>query len=67
VTVKLVLLLSVLLMGALNLGPAVDAVRDGDGGVEARIIAGACWDVVALLVATALSVHKPGRPRRGRR
>ena len=67
VTIKLLLLLSVPLVGALVLGPAVDAVRDGDAGVEGRIIAGAIWDLAALLVATGLSVYKPGRARRPRR
>lgn len=66
VTIKLALVISVILMGALVLGPAVDAARAGDGNPEARILAGAVWDVVALLVATSLSVYKPGRPRRSR-
>lgn len=66
VMIKLALIVSVILMGALVLGPAVDAIRAGDGSVEARILAGAAWDVVALVVATALSVYKPGRRRRSR-
>ena len=61
VTIKLALIASVILVGALVLGPSVDAIRDGAGGVEARIIAGASWDVAALLLAVALSVYKPGR------
>jgi hypothetical protein len=67
VTVKQALLVSVILVGALVLGPAVEAARDGDTGVGARILAGAIWDIAALLVATSLSVYKPGRRRPGRR
>jgi hypothetical protein len=32
-----------------------------DGGAETRLILGAAWDVVALSVATGLSVLKPRR------
>ena len=67
VTIKLLLLVSVILVGALLLGPSVDAIRDGDDGVEGRIVAGAAWDVLALITAAVLSVYKPGRPRRPRR
>ena len=65
VTIKLALLLSVLLVGALVLGPTVDELRRGEDSGEGRVIAGAAWDVAALLLATALSVSKPGRPWRG--
>jgi hypothetical protein len=64
--IKLGLIVTVILMGALVLGPAVDAIRDGDGDMELRILAGAAWDVAALAAATALSVFKPGRRRRPR-
>jgi hypothetical protein len=40
-------------------------VRSGDGGAEARLIAGSAYDVIALLTATGLSVFKP-RSRRPR-
>lgn len=63
VIAKLGLLLGVILVGALVLGPGTDAMRTGDGGAEARLIAGAAYDVVALLVATGLSVFKPRRRR----
>ena len=63
VTIKLALIVSVILMGAFLLGPSVDAIRSGDDGVEGRIVAGACWDVVALAIATGLAVYEPGRPR----
>jgi hypothetical protein len=43
-------------------------MRSGDGGAEGRLIAGAAYDVVALALATGLSVFKPrrriGRSRR---
>ena len=61
VTIKLALIVSVILVGALLLGPSVETVRSGDDGVEGRILAGAAWDVAALAVATGLSVYKPGR------
>jgi hypothetical protein len=63
-TAKLVLLLTVILMGAFVLGPSVEQMRDGSGGVEGRILLGAIWDLAALGAATALSVFKPGRARR---
>src|SRR3954471_6403497 len=64
VVAKLVLLIGVLLMGALVLGPGTDSMRAGDGGAEARLIAGSAYDVCALLVATGFSVFKPRRTRR---
>jgi predicted integral membrane protein DUF2269 len=66
VATKLVLLVGVILVGALVLGPGTDAMRTGDGGAEARLIAGAAYDVVALTLATGLSVFKPGGRRRPR-
>jgi hypothetical protein len=46
------------------LGPGTEAMRSGDGDAQARLIAGAGYDVVALTLATSLSVFKPGRRRR---
>jgi hypothetical protein len=66
VVAKLVLLLGVILVGALVLGPGTDAMRTGAGGAEARLIAGSAYDVVALLMATGLSVFKPRRRGRAR-
>ena len=63
-TAKLGLILTVVLVGAFVLGPSVEEMRDGDGGVGTRIILGASWDVLALGLATALSVFKPGGRRR---
>jgi len=65
VTTKLCLLVSVIAVGALVLGPGTEAMRGGDGGAETRLILGSVWDVLALSVATGLSVYKPGRRRRG--
>jgi hypothetical protein len=65
VAAKLALLIGVILVGALVLGPGTEAMRVGDGGAEARLIAGSAYDVVALTLATGLSVFKPRRRRRG--
>jgi hypothetical protein len=66
VAAKLALLLGVLLVGSFVLGPGTDAMRSGQGGAEARLIAGSVYDVLALTLATGLSVFKPRRRRRGR-
>jgi hypothetical protein len=63
VITKLVLILSVMLVGTFVL-PGLTALREGGPGLETRLVAGAAWDVVALSVATGLAVFKPGRPRR---
>ena len=67
VVAKLALLLGVILVGALVLGPGTEAMRSGDGGAQARLIAASTYDLVALTLATGLSVFKPRRRRRGRR
>jgi Predicted integral membrane protein (DUF2269) len=59
VTAKLMLLLSVILVGALVIGPATAEMANGSGDAETVLIAAAAWDVLALTVATALSVYKP--------
>jgi hypothetical protein len=66
VIAKLGLVIGVILVGALVLGPGTDAMRHGNGGAEARLIAGAAYDVAALTLATGLSVFKPRRRRRAR-
>ncbi len=63
VATKLGLLVSVILVGALVLGPGTEAMRTGADGAETRLVLGAGWDVVALSVATGLSVYKPRRRR----
>ena len=63
VTAKLLLNVSVILVGALVIGPSEAAMIDGDGGREGVLIAAASWDVLALSLAVGLSVYKPGRRR----
>jgi uncharacterized membrane protein len=72
VAAKLLLLLSVVVVGAVVIGPQTAAMADGDGGAEGVLILASAYDVLALCTATWLSVYKPGRargrraPRRGR-
>jgi uncharacterized membrane protein len=63
VTAKLVLNLSVIVVGAFVIGPQTAAMVDDGGGSQAVLIAAGVWDVVALTLATTLSVFKPGRAR----
>ncbi len=63
---KLLLIVSVILVGALVIDGALEDLRSG-GDAEALLIAAAAWDVVALTAATALAVYKPGRRFRGTR
>jgi hypothetical protein len=63
VAAKLLLILTVIAVGALVLKDGMTAMLSGAGGAEGRLIAGAAWDVAALMVATGLSVFKPGRRR----
>ena len=60
VVVKLVLIVTVIVVGATVLRPVLD---DDSTGGDAALIAGAAYDVAALTAATALAVFKPGRPR----
>jgi hypothetical protein len=59
---KLLLIASVILVGALVIDGALDELRSG-GSAEAELIGAASWDVVALTAATTLAVYKPGRRR----
>ena len=59
VVVKLGLLVSVILVGALLLGPGTAAMRTGEGGRETVLIVGSAYDVLVLALATGLSVFKP--------
>jgi uncharacterized membrane protein len=63
VTAKLLLILSVILVGALVIGPATAAMGDGRGGAETVLILASAYDVLALALATGLSVFKPGKRR----
>jgi uncharacterized membrane protein len=67
VTVKLVLNIAVILVGALVIGPQTAAMIDDGSGSTAVLILASAFDVVALTLATTLSVFKPGRPRRATR
>jgi Predicted integral membrane protein (DUF2269) len=60
VTTKLLLIVSVIAVGALVLNGGMNAMLTGRGGAEGQLIAGAAYDVVALTTATALGVFKPG-------
>lgn len=61
VITKLLLIVGVMAVGALVIGPGLELARQGAATGEAMIITGATYDVTALLVATVLSVYKPGR------
>ena len=58
---KLAIIVSVILVGAFLLGPSVEAES------QMRPILGASYDIVVLLLATWLSVFKPGGRRAGSR
>lgn len=61
VTTKLLLIVSVIAVGALVLKDGMSAMLTGQGGTEGRLISGAAYDVIALMAATTLGVFKPGR------
>jgi hypothetical protein len=64
VTAKLLLIVSVMLVGTFVIGPAENKMLTGLGDATTRLIVGGCYDVIALAVATSLSVFKPGHPFR---
>jgi hypothetical protein len=64
VIAKLLLIVSVIVVGATLLRPVLDDNAHLD---DAALIIGAGYDVAALTLATALAVFKPGRPLRSRR
>ena len=65
VTAKLLLILSVMVVGGTFIGPAETALRDGPNHEASfRLIVAATYDVLALALATALGVFKPGGPFR---
>ena len=55
------LLGSVILAGALLIGPTVTSLADGSDASEGVLIAAVIWDIVALTLATTLGVFKPRR------
>lgn len=64
VAAKLLLILTVIVVGATVISPVI---RPGVEPDDLALVAGGTWDVVALLAATALAVAKPGRRRRSAR
>jgi hypothetical protein len=60
VTAKLLLVITVMLVGGLVIGPAQGTMLEDGGDATPRLIAAAAYDVCALMLATALSVFKPG-------
>ena len=63
VVTKLALVVSVMAVGALAINPAITMTLAGGDGTP-RLIAAAAYDVLALSLATGLSVFKPGVPFR---
>jgi hypothetical protein len=63
VVAKLILIVSVILVGALVLNEPLD----DSASSSAPLIVGSAYDVVALTAATGLGVFKPGRAWRRRR
>jgi len=61
VIAKLVLIVTVILVGATILRPVL---ADSGNPSSTLLIAGAAYDVAALATATTLAVFKPGRARR---
>ena len=66
VTTKLVLILTVLLVGSFVIGPNTQAMIDDRSGSETVLIVASAYDVLALGLATGLAVFKPGRALRSR-
>ncbi len=66
VTAKLLLVVAVILIGSFVIGPSLTLMQDGTGGRETTVIVAAAAQVLALMVATGLSVFKPGKRRRVR-
>jgi hypothetical protein len=64
VTSKLLLIVSVMLVGGFVVGPAEDMMLGGNGDANRQLIAAASYDILALATATVFSVFKPGRPFR---
>jgi hypothetical protein len=62
VVAKLLLIVSVMFVGGFFIGPAEQAMLQGQGDATAQLIGAAFYDVIALAIATGLSVFKPGRP-----
>ena len=64
VVAKLALIASVMVVGGVVIGPAEGTMMGGGADASTRLMAAGAYDVLALSVATGLSVFKPGRPLR---
>jgi len=64
VVLKLALVVSVMAVGGLMIGPSQTAWLTGTHDARWQLIVAGAYDVVALGLATALSVFKPGLPFR---
>ncbi len=60
VTTKLGLIVSVMFVGGMFIGPAEAALLAGKGDATHPLILASAYDVIALSLATVLSVFKPG-------
>lgn len=60
VAAKLGLIVAVIAIGALAIDPALESLLDGETGAEDALVGAAAFQVAALLIATGLSVFKPG-------
>jgi hypothetical protein len=61
VVTKLALIVTVILAGATLIGPALTTMLAGGGDRTPQLIVAGAYDVIALAIATMLSVFKPGR------
>jgi hypothetical protein len=61
VIAKLLLIVSVMMVGGLMIGPALTTMLAGGSDQTMALIVAAAYDVVALAIATGLAVFKPGR------
>ncbi len=61
VLAKLLLIVSVMVIGGLVIGPAENAMLQGRDDTAAQLVIAGSYDVLALAVATGLSVFKPGQ------
>jgi hypothetical protein len=64
VVAKLALIISVMVVGGAVIGPALNVMLSGGANATRQLMAAGAYDVLALAVATGLSVFKPGRPFR---
>jgi uncharacterized membrane protein len=67
VATKLGLLVSVMAVGGLVINPAQTMMLEGSGDATTQLIVAGAYDLIALGLATTLSVFKPGRPWRADR